>query len=282
LLFIAPWLIGFLVFTVYPICASAYYSLTRYDVIRPPRFIGLENYVELMTRDRTMRIVTVNSLWWIAIAVPLGVVSPFLLANLLNKEFAGRSFFRAVFFMPSVIPVIASALTWQWLLNTNYGLINGFLMGNGLTRIPFLSSPELAKPTLAVIEAWAKGGSMVIFLAALQDVPRSLYEAAVVDGANAWHRFWYVTVPMCTPAMLFLLITGIIGGLQYFGLPWLLTGGGPNEATEFYSIYLYRNAFLYSKMGYASALAWILFILALTAALLVFRISGRWVYYRAG
>lgn len=280
LLFISPWLIGFLAFTIYPIGASAYYSLTRYDVVRPPRFVGLENYTELLLDDQTMRVVTGNTLWWVAVAVPVGIIIPFLLANLLNKPFAGRSLFRAVFFMPSIIPVVASALTWQWLLNTNYGLINGFVMANGMKRIAFLSNPGLAKPSLAVINAWAQGSAMVIFIAALEEVPRSLYEAALVDGANGWHRFWRITVPMCTPAMLFLLITGLIGGFQLFGLPWLLTQGGPNQATEFYSIYLYRNAFLYSKMGYASALAWILFVLAVTASLTIFLSSSRWVYYR--
>jgi len=279
LLFISPWLIGFLIFAVYPIAASAFYSFTQYDVLTSPKFVGFANYAELLTRDETMRVVTQNTFWWVGIAVPLGVAVAFLLANFLNAEIWGRSAFRAIFFIPSIIPAVVATLVWQWVLNPQYGLIDGYLASLGLRIIPFLGSPLLSKPTLTLVHCWAQGSAIVIFLAALQDVPRTLYEAALVDGANAWHRFWRITVPLCTPAMLFLLVTGLIGGFQNFTFPWLLTQGGPARSTEFYSIYLYRNAFMYFKMGYASALAWLLFLLVVVVTVLVFRSSARWAYY---
>ena len=170
-------------------------------------------------------------------------------------------------------------MVWLWIYNTQWGMINTFLASQGLPIIPFLSDPNLAKPSLIIINCWAQGGSIVIFLAALQDVPRTLYEAALVDGAGSWQRFWNITIPMCTPAILFVLITDLIGTFQSFTLPWLLTEGGPNNATELYGLYLYRNAFRFFKMGYASALAWILFLVIVIFTILVFRSSARWVYY---
>lgn len=279
LAFISPWLVGYLIFTLYPILASAYYSLTRYDVLRPPRFIGLENYRELFFQDEIFRTVVYNTTYLVIIGVPAGVVTAFLLAALLNKKMVGRPLLRTIFFLPVLVPAVASAEVWRWVYNTNYGVINSVLKGWGLPVIPFLSSITLAKPSLVLIHMWAQGTAIVIFLAALQDVPRSLYDAALVDGATAFQRFRHVTIPMCTPAILFVSLTGMIGMFQYFTLGWLLTQGGPNEATEFYSLYLYRNAFQYFKMGYASALAWILFLIILLFTLLIFRSSARWVYY---
>jgi multiple sugar transport system permease protein len=220
-----------------------------------------------------------NTLYMVVLGVPAGLATAFLLASLLNNEMKARSVFRLIFFMPAIVPEVVTAEVWRWVYNTNWGVINSVLKALGQPVIPFLSSQTLAKPSLILIGCWAAGGSMVIFLAALQDVPRPLYDAAMVDGANAFHRFWHVTIPMCTPAILFVLLTGMIGSFQQFGLAWLLTQGGPNQATEFYSINLYRNAFVYFKMGYASALAWILFVLIVICTILIFRSSARWVYY---
>jgi len=281
MLFVAPWAIGFLAFGAYPILMSAYYSLTYYDGLRAPRFLGLGNYQELLLADRVMKQVSANTIWWVLLAVPAGIVSAFLLANLLNSRFRGRSIFRALFFVPSIVPTMVSAQIWRLVLNTNFGVINTTLVSLGWRVIPFLSKPSLAKPTLLAINCWAQGSAMVIFLAALQDVPKSLYEAATVDGASAWDRFWRITVPLCTPSAFFMLITGMIGGFQSFTFPWLLTGGGPNNATEFFSMYLYRNAFEYMKMGYASALAWILCIVVVLSSIVMFRTSDRWVFYGA-
>jgi multiple sugar transport system permease protein len=279
LLFISPWLLGFFLFTIYPMLASFYFSFTRYDVLRPPKFIGFENYIELFTGDDLFRTAMYNTVWFVLVAVPIGLVAAFLLAVLLNQNLRGKSVYRTIFFIPSITPAVASVMVWLWIYNTQYGLINGILIGLGLEAIPWLSSPALAKPSLVVIQVWAQGTAIIIFLAALQDVPRTLYEAARVDGANALQRFWHVTVPMTTPAMLYVLLTGLIGTFQAFIWPWLLTRGGPNNATLLFSVYLYRSAFEHFKMGYASAQGWLLFILVITFAVFIFKTSARWVYY---
>ena len=279
LFFISPWLIGFLIWVLYPLGSSLYYSFTRYDLLRPPVWLGLQNYIEIFTDDPHFGIVTYNTFYYVVLSVPLGVVSAFLLATLLNNDVRGRSLFRTIFFFPAIVPAVVTAMVWQFLLHTQYGAINATLAGWGFKTIPFISNPTLAKPSLILIHIWAQGNAMVIFLATLQDVPRTLYEAAIVDGANAWHKFWHISVPMCTPVILFNLIMGFIGGFQSFTLPWLLTGGGPNDATEFYALHLYRNAFQYLRMGKASALAWILFVVVVLFTILLFRCSARWVYY---
>jgi len=279
LLFISPWIIGFLGFSVYPLAGSLYYSLTHYDVLRPPRFVGLANYVEMLSSDKMFGTVLYNTLWFVVIAVPASFVTAFLLAVLLNQKIKFRSVFRSIFFLPSITPAVASVMVWLWIYNTQFGLINGVLIGLGMKVIPWLSSPALAKPSLTIVQCWMQGTAIVIFLAGLQDVPRSLYDAARVDGANALQRFWNVTVPMVTPVMLFVLLTGLIGTFQSFLFPWLLTRGGPNNATELYSVYIYRSAFCHFKMGYASALGWLLFVLIAIFTLIIFRTSTRWVYY---
>jgi multiple sugar transport system permease protein len=282
LLFAAPWIIGFVGFTVIPLLASLYYSFTRYDLLTPPRWIGPINYVNLFTADDDFRIVMYNTLWWVLISAPLGVLSAFLMAVLLNTQIVARSLFRAIFFFPSIVPVVVTAFVWQFLLNVQYGAVNATLKDWGWAAIPFLSSPDWVKPSLVLIHMWAQGGAMVIFLATLQDVPRSLYEAATVDGANAWQRLISVTIPMVSPVILFNLVMSFIGGFQTFTLPWLLTQGGPNKATEFYALFLYRNAFSYMRMDKASALAWVLFLIIMLFTYVLFRFSGRFVHYAGG
>jgi len=279
LLFVSPWLLGFLAWTVYPLLSSIYYSLTRYDLIRPPVFIGLKNYIDLFTRDPHFKVVIPNTLYYVGLGTPLAVITAFLLASLLNGRIVGRPVFRAIFYFPSIIPATVIAMVWSYLLNPQYGAINAVLKTVGMKTIPFLTSPTLAKPTLIVIGMWASGYSMVLFLAALQDVPRELYEAATVDGANAWHKFFYVTIPYCSPVILFTLVTGFIYGFQDFTLPWLLTGGGPAESTEFYALHLFRNAFRFLRMGKASAMAWILFLIIVIFTFILFKSSSRIVYY---
>ena len=279
LFFISPWLLGFFLWTFYPLFSSLYYSFHRYDLLRPAVWVGLKNYVEIFTNDPTFWQVAYNTIYFVGFGIPLGVIGAFLMATLLNTEIKGRSVFRTIFFFPAIVPAIVTAMVWQYLLNVQYGAINAFLQGAGLPVIPFIANPGLAKPSLILIHMWAQGNAMVIFLATLQDVPRSLYEAATVDGANAWHKFRNITIPMCTPVILFNLVIGFIYGFQNFTLPWLLTGGGPNNATEFYSLFLYRNAFIFFRMGKASALAWILFIVIVLFTILLFRSSRRWVYY---
>jgi multiple sugar transport system permease protein len=279
LFFISPWLFGFFLFTLYPLVASGYYSLTRYDLIRDPVFIGLDNYIKLFTTDPHFWNVMYNSVYYVGLSVPLGIAMAFFIASLLNMRIIGRSFFRGIIYIPSIVPAVCSAMVWLFLLNIQYGAINAILVSIGLKAIPFLSSPTLAKPSLVLVAMWTQGAAVVIFLAALQDVPRSLYEAATVDGANAWQKFRNVTIPLTTPVILFNLIMGFIGAFQEFTVPWLLTAGGPMNSTEFYAIHLYRNAFIYLSMGKASALAWILFFIIVMFTLILFSTSARWVYY---
>jgi multiple sugar transport system permease protein len=280
LLFALPWLIGFVAFTLYPIAASLYFSFMQYDALRPPHFIGLANYRDMLFNDEVFRVVMGNTLYFVILGVPAGVITAFMLAVLVNQKLKFRPVFRTIFFLPYLVPAIASAEVWRWVYNQQYGLINATLRSLNLSTIPWLSSPELAKPALIIIHMWVQGNAMLIFLAALQDVPRALYDAALVDGANRWQRFRYVTVPMCTPAILFILMTSLISVFQYFTIGWLLTQGAPNNSTEFYSMYLYRNAFRFFKMGYASALAWFLFLIILVFTLIIFRTSARWVHYQ--
>jgi len=282
LAFISPWLIGFLLWTLFPLVSSIFYSFTRYDLLRPPAFIGLANFVEIFTHDKTFGVVAGNTLYYVILGGPLCVVAAFLLASLLNLKIKARSVFRAIFFFPAIVPAVVVAMIWSYLLNTQYGLVNGVLQGFGLASIRFLSNPDLAKPSLIMINMWASGTAMVIFLATLQDVPREYYEAATVDGANAWHKFWNITIPMSSPIILYNLVMAFIWGFQDFTLPQLLTSGGPNQATLFYSLYLYLNAFVYLRMGKAAALAWILFAIIVVFTLITFRLSGRWVYYGGG
>jgi multiple sugar transport system permease protein len=279
LAFTSPWIIGFLVFVVFPIVASLYFSFTDYDVIRTPRFVGLRNYTRLIQDDPLFWTVLYNTAYYVLIGIPGGVLVGFLLATLLNREMRFRPLMRTVFFLPSIVPQVASALLWLWIFAPQYGLLNSYFQLVGQTSIPWLSDPSIAKLSLILIHLWSSGGVMVIFLAALQDVPRQLYEAARVDGASWLHELWHITVPMVTPAILFNLITGLIFGFQYFTFAWLLTGGGPVNSTEFYSMYLYRNAFVFFKMGYASAMAWILFVVVVLCTVLLFRSSARWAYY---
>ena len=281
LLFVSPWLFGFLALTVYPLIFSFYISLTRYDLIRPPQFIGLTNYYELLFEDPLFWTVIYNTLFYVIISVPLSLVFAFGVANLLNTKLYGRSFFRAVMYIPSIVPAVCTAMVWLFLLNIQYGAINALLQTFGLSAIPFLSSPLLAKPSLIMVAIWSTGNAVVIFLAGLQEVPRSLYEAATVDGANAWQRFWNVTVPLSTPIILFNMIIGFINAFQEFTTPWLISQGrgGPINSTLFYSMYLYQNAFTFLRMGKASALAWILFLLILVYSAVLFKSSARWVFY---
>ena len=278
LAFASPWIVGFLAFTIVPIASSFYYSFTRYDLVRDPVWLGLDNYLGFID-NADFSLVGRNTLWWVLVSSPLGVLSAFLMALLLNSRIVLRSFFRSVFFFPAIVPVVVTAFVWIFLLNVQYGAINSTLQALGFKVIPFISSPHLIKWSLVVIHMWSQGAAMVIFLATLQDVPRSLYEAATVDGANALRRLWSVTVPMVSPVILFNLVMSLIAGFQYFTLPWLMTQGGPNRAAEFYAIYLYRNAFQWFRMGKASALAWVLFVLILFFTFLLFRFSGRFVYY---
>jgi len=279
LLFVSPWMLGFLLFAVYPLIAAVYYSMTNFDFIRVPKFVGLSNYVRLFTNDPDFWTVIYNTFYYVLLAVPLGVTVAFLVANLLNGPIRGRSAFRGIIYIPAIVPAMCTAIVWLFLLNVQYGAINGLLKTLGLSTIPFLSSPSLSKPSLIMIYIWLQGAAVTTFLAALQEVPKSLYEAAMIDGATAFRKFWHVTIPLCTPVILFNLIMGFIFAFQEFTVPWMLTAGGPMKSTELYAINLYRNGFIQLSMGKASAMAWILFLIIMVFSALMFRTSARWVYY---
>lgn len=279
LAFLSPWIVGFLLFTLYPIAASFYYSLTDYTVLQPPRWVGLRNYAYLLHGDEYFWKYAVFNTLYMFIETPLGVGIGVGLALLLNQKLRGMGVFRTLFYLPTLVPTVASALLWLWLLNPEYGLANLGLQRLGLPPIGWLTEPRWSKPAFVLMDLWGVGGGMVIYLAALQGVPEHLYEAARLDGAGGWQRFRHVTLPMISPVIFFSVIMSVIGTFQYFTQTFIMTRGGPALSTLFYALYLFQNAFEYFRMGTACAMAWLLFVATLLATLLVFRSSARWVYY---
>jgi multiple sugar transport system permease protein len=277
--FLSPWVVGFLVFTLAPIALSFYFSLTKFDLLQPPKFVGLHNYLDLMN-DKLFWKATGNTFYYTLMALPAGLLVSLGLALLLNVEMPGRPIWRTIIFMPSLVPIVSSALIWMWLLNPRSGLLNGILEAIGLPRSPWLSDPNWAMPTLAMMSVWGVGNAVVIYLAGLQDVPQELYEAAELDGASLLGRVWHVTIPMLSPVIFFNLIVAIIGALQVFEIPYIMTNGGPTHMTYFLSMYLYDNAFIYLQMGYASAMAWIMLMFVLVMTGIAFFFSGRLVHYQ--
>ncbi|MFN8490075.1 MAG: sugar ABC transporter permease [Caldilineaceae bacterium] len=281
-LFILPWVIGFLIFTLGPIVASLVLSFAEYDIVSPIQFIGLGNFKELFN-DPLFYTSLSNTLYIVVLAVPLGMVVSFGLALLLNQKVRFMAAYRTAYFIPSIVPAVASAALWLYLLQPQWGLVNGFLAMFGITGPGWLSSELWSKPAIILMMVWASGGTMIIYLAGLQDIPQVFYEAAEIDGANAWRKFWHITLPLMTPSIFFTLVLGMIGTFQIFAQIFVLTDGmgGPQNSTLVYMIYLYRNGFNFFRMGYASAMAWVLFILILVLTWLQFRTASRWVYYEA-
>ncbi len=280
-LFISPWLIGFLLLTAYPLVSSLYYSFTSYTVIKPPEWVGLTNYIELFTRDPLFWTAIRNSLFFVALYVPLSIFLGVSVAMLLNMPVRGKAIYRTLVFLPSIVPEIVTGLLWIWIFHPQFGAVNNLLKLGGVAGPGWLSDPMWSKPALVIISLWGLGSSVVIYLAALQDVPEHLYEAAAIDGAGPLANMRFITLPMITPTILFNLVLGIISGLQTFTNAFIITkgSGGPVDSTLFYGLLIYRNAFSYLKMGYASAMSWILFLVILTITMIVFKTSGRWVFY---
>ena len=279
LLFTSPFTIGFLGLTVIPVLASLYYSFTRYAILTPARWIGLGNYVSLFTKDDLFYKSLWNTVYYTLMSVPLGLLVSFILALALNIKVRGMSAYRTIYFLPTLVPSVAMAILWLWLFNAQYGLLNSLLNLFGLPGLGWVTQPSTAMPSLVIMSLWTVGQTVVIFLAGLQDVPAHLYEAAEIDGAGTLQKISFVTIPMLTPVILFNLLTGMIASFQTFTQAYIMTNGGPANATLFYALYLYRNGFQYVKMGYASALAWILFIIILALTAIVLRTSRGWVYY---
>ena len=285
LAFISPAIIGFLAFAAWPIVMSLYYSFTNYNVLQPPDFIGLDNYRDLFS-DRLFHTSLLNTLYMVVIGLPIHLIFDFFMAVLLATQIRGLSIYRTIFYLPSITPVVAAAIVWLWIFNGQYGILNTFLGWFGIQRIGWLTDPTYTKPSLIFMGLWFGGNTILIFLAGLRDVPISLLEAAELDGAGAIQKTIHVTLPMISPVIFYLLIINIIGYFQYFTEAWVLTAtrdgaaGGPLNSMLFYAMYLYQTAFQLFKMGYASAQAWVLFVIVLIATAVLFRTSN-WVYYRS-
>lgn len=282
--FALPALIGLLWFTAYPVLASLFYSFCNYRVLKPPRWVGTANYTHLV-HDPLFYTSLGNTLYHAVFAVPLGILLALGLALLLNTGVRGLSLYRTFFYVPSVVPIVASAVLWIWLLSPQEGAVNDVLRHLGVRNLPgWLQSPDWSKPAIILWSLWNVGGAMVIFLAGLQDVPRELHEAASLDGARRWDLFRHVTLPFISPQLLFTLVMGLISAFQFFTPAYVMTNGqgGPVDSTTYYSFYLFNVAFADFKMGYACAMAWVLLVLVVGATALVFRSSARHVYYAGG
>jgi multiple sugar transport system permease protein len=284
--FTALWVVGLGVFTAYPVLASVYYSFCDYSVLTSPVWIGTENYQRLWQDDLFWRALR-NTLYFAVFSVPLGAIASLSLALLLNQDVRGRPFFRALFYLPSIVPAVASSMLWLWIFNGQYGLLNFVLtpiLGLiGLQPPIWLADPNWAKPALVMMSLWGVGNSMIIYLAGLQDVPKELYEAAEIDGAGAWRKFWHITLPCISPVIYFNVLMGTIGALQVFTQAFIMSGGtddgSPARSTLFYALYLFGQAFYQLRMGYASAMAWILFVMIVTLTWLATKLSAKHVHY---
>lgn len=279
-LFILPVVLGLIIWTFGPMIASLYISFTEYSILKAPQFIGFRNYVDMFTRPplRVLQSLGVTLIYAI-FSVPLNVVASLGAALLLNQKLPGMRFFRTALYIPTVVPIVATVFVWGWLLHPKFGLVNATLQAVGLPPGTWLAEPNTALPTLIALSVWGIGPTMVIFLAGLQSVPESLYEAGKLDGANDRQLFWNITLPQLSPTMFFVLITGLIGTFQYFIPAFILTKGGPLFSTYFYNLNLYEKAFRWQFMGLASAMAWLMFAIILLLTLVLFRTSDAWVYY---
>jgi multiple sugar transport system permease protein len=274
-----PWILGFAIFMAYPLIASFFYSFTNFSILNSPKWVGAGNYGELLG-DEVFFTTLKNTFFYALGAVPLGTVVAIGLAMLLNTKVRGMAFYRAMFFVPSLVPLVALGTLFLWVFNGDYGLLNEAFKAAGMSPPNWLGDPAWAKWTLVIISVWGCGQAMIIYLAGLQNVPTALYEAAELDGASAWSKTRCVTLPMLSPVILFNVIMGIIGALQVFAVPYVMfPGGAPARSTYFYASYLFDNAFMYQRMGYASAMGWVLFLITLALTLLALKFSERHVHY---
>jgi multiple sugar transport system permease protein len=278
-LFLLPWLIGFLAFTLGPLIGALLLGFTDWNGITPARWNGFENYANIFARDRlfwkSLQVTFVFALLYL----PLSIVIGFGTALIMNQKIPGITFFRTLYYLPSVLSGVAVAILWGFVFHREYGVLNWLLGQFGIQRIAWLQSQQWALPSLVIMQLWGVGGSVLIYLAGLQGIPTELYDSAQIDGAGWWRRLWNVTIPMMSPVIFFNLITGIIGTLQVFTQAYIITRGGPNYATYFYALNIYYTAFRELRLGYASALAWILFVIIVALTGVMFAFARRWVYY---
>jgi multiple sugar transport system permease protein len=277
-LFIMPFILGFLIWFLLPALTAVWLTFTDWNLIRPPRYVGLDNLRALGSDPLFWQSLKVTSIFTV-ISVPVSLVASLILALLLNTKVRGVNYFRTIYYLPSIVPAVASAVLWSWILNTDFGLANVLLRALGLPKVAWLQDPDWALPAIILVSLWGLGGSMVIYLAGLQGIPRVFYEAAEIDGAGRWAQLWNITLPLLSPVIFFNLIIGIIGTFQIFTAGFLITDGGPQNATLFYVLYLFRTGFRYFNMGYAAALGWVLFAIIMLLTLFVFKYVGRMIHY---
>lgn len=276
LLFVSPWILGISFFILYPVCASFYYSLCEYSVLMPAQFIGLGNYSDLIGDEVFWKALT-NTFYYALVALPLVTLTAILLALLLNADIKGRTIFRTIFFIPTLVPLIALAILWMWIFNGEYGVLNYLLAFIGIQGPDWFGNPHWAMPALIMTSIWGCGQAMVIYLASLQDVPVELYEVAELDGAQYWSKVWHITLPLISPVIYFNIIIGIINTFQIFAVPFVINA--PARSLLFYTVYIYDNAFRYLRMGYASAMAWILFVIIVFLSWVATKYSKKYIYY---
>ena len=284
-LFIVPAVLGLLFFRLGPVFASFYLSFTKYEIITAPRWIGFANYTKLVTDALWLRSIEVT-LWYVSLFVPLSLTCAYTIALLMSRNVRGITSYRTLWYLPSVVPVVASATIWRWGLNPEFGPINYPLKLLGLPAPRWLTDPDWIVPSIVFIGLWGLGNSVLIFLASITSVPRTFYEAAEVDGANLWARFRHVTLPLTSSIIFYQLIVTVINSFQVFGVAYVLfvsnpsaSSAGPDNAALFYVLYMFRNAFGYFRNGYASAMAWILFLVVMLLTIILFYSQRRWVYY---
>ncbi|GAB4317361.1 carbohydrate ABC transporter permease [Pseudothermotoga elfii] len=282
-LFILPWLIGFCLFTAGPILFSIFLSFHEWHIFDKMKWIGIENYKKLFADPLFYHSLKVT-FYYAAISVPAGLVVGLFLAVLLYQKVKGTSVFRTIFYIPSIVPVVATATLWIWIYNPEYGILNFLLAKIGVRGPDWLYSTKWVVPAIAFMNAWTAGPNMIIYLASLEDIPKVYWDAAKVDGANSWQRFWHITIPFLSPTTFFLLITNVMGALQTFAQAYIMGGGGrgfgaPANASLFYCLYLYEQGWSWFNMGYASSLSWVLTLIIFTLTLIIFKTSNKWVYY---
>jgi multiple sugar transport system permease protein len=279
--FVMLWLIGFIAFSLGPLIFSFVMSFFRWGLLDTPVFVGFRNYIDMFTRDRLFWLSLRVTLIYSGVSVPLGMILSLILAMLLNQKIKSMHFFRTIFYLPSVVSGVAVSVLWMWILQADFGVLNYFLSLFGVSGPDWLGDPQWALTALIIMSFWGIGGGMIIYLAGLQNIPPQFYEASDIDGASKWSQFWYITLPMLTPTIFFNLVTGIIFSFRTFTQGYVMTGGGPLDATMFFALHLFNQAFLHLRMGYASALAWVLFVVIMIFTSLIFKSSPFWVYYEA-
>ncbi len=279
--FLLPGFAGFLIFVFGAVAVSFFLSFLQWDMLTPAKFVGLENYVRLIAYDKTFHLVLKNTITFVLGTVPTRVILGLLFALALVRNIPARTFFRAAIFLPVIIPTVAAAMVFRWIFNADFGLMNEFLYSIGFSNLPrWFSDPKWAMSAVIILSIWKDVGfSTVLFMAGLQGIPSSLYEAAWLDGANKWKSFVYITLPLLSPTTFFVIVINIISSFQVFDQAYVLTGGGPGNATNTIVYYIYNNAFQWFRMGYASAVAWLLFGIIFAATFVQFRYQKKWVYY---